>query len=178
MITLIPIIIPPSPNPPPSLNAPNPATPKSSTTAVVVGSQTLLPGTPLTVGGTASILSNGQTTIIEGTIISIAPGGTQVVLGGVQTIDLPPPPPTPVVVTIGSSTITVTGAGELIVGSQTLAPEQAITVDGTIFSLARSASHIVIDGSTIPITLAPAPTVGSLAFTLNGESDGDSGSLD
>jgi hypothetical protein len=116
---------------------------------VVVGSQTLQPGGPaIVIGGV--------------TPVSLVPSATALVIGGSTTLQLPrvsnnpiPPP----VLTVGSSTLTPNAATQFFVApGQTLTPGGIATVDGTIVSLAPSASFVVIGGSTqlLP-TAAPGP---------------------
>ncbi|KAJ4373027.1 hypothetical protein N0V83_003318 [Neocucurbitaria cava] len=121
---------------------------------VVVGSQTLRPGGPaITIGGI--------------TTVSLAPSATAIVVGGTTSqlpqVFVPPaqsaarPPP---VLTIGSSTLTPNAATQFFVApGQTLTPGGVATVDGTVVSLAPSASFVVIGGSTqlLP-TAAPVAT--------------------
>ncbi|KAH8624160.1 hypothetical protein IG631_20899 [Alternaria alternata] len=104
---------------------------------VIVGSQTLRAGgSPVTVG--------------DGTLVSLAPSATAIVVDG-RTSRLPQagqsrPPP---VLTIGSTTLTPNAATQFFVGpGQTLSPGGVATIDGTVVSLAPSASFIVIGGST------------------------------
>lgn len=124
---------------------------------VVVDSQTLRPGGPaITVGG--------------GTIVSLVPSATAIVIGGVTSqlpqVFNPAPQPTvrpPPILTIGSTTLTPNAATQFFIApGQTLTPGGIATVDGTVVSLAQSASFLVIEGSTqvLPIT---APGVGPSA---------------
>jgi hypothetical protein len=131
---------------------------------VVVGTQTLSPGGPaITVGGTP---------------VSLAPSATAIVIGG-TTLKLPQavttaaaPPP---VLTIGSTTLTANAATQFSVApGQTLTPGGAVTISGTVISLAPSASFLVIGGSTqlLPtatpvVTVAPEIVVGGTTFTGN-----------
>jgi hypothetical protein len=104
---------------------------------VVVGSQTLQPG--------------GSAVNVEGgTPVSLAPSPTAIVVGG-KTSQLPRvfQPPTPPMLTIGSSTLTPNAATQFFIApGQTLTPGGVATVDGTIVSLAPSASFVVVGGST------------------------------
>ncbi|KAF1848876.1 uncharacterized protein K460DRAFT_375646 [Cucurbitaria berberidis CBS 394.84] len=122
---------------------------------VVVGSQTLRPGGPaITVGGV--------------TPVSLAPSATAIVVGG-TTSQLPqrfnpptlPPIRPPPLLTIGSSTLTPNAATQFFIGpGQTLTPGGVVTVDGTVVSLAPSATFVVIGGSTQMLPTpgsAPAP---------------------
>ncbi|KAL1792459.1 hypothetical protein ACET3X_008966 [Alternaria dauci] len=128
---------------------------------VIVGSQTLRAGgSPVTIG--------------DGTVVSLAPLATAIVVDG-RTSRLPQvaqsrPPP---VLTIGSTTLTPNAATQFFVGpGQTLSPGGVATIDGTIVSLAPSASFVVIGGSTqalpelLPIPGSPPQfVIGSSTFT-------------
>tara|TARA_R110002003_G_scaffold117_1_gene10355 strand:- start:13499 stop:15667 length:2169 start_codon:yes stop_codon:yes gene_type:complete len=124
---------------------------------VVVGSQTLQPGGPaIIVGGV--------------TPVSLVPAATAIVVGGTNTVQLPPvlspaqqPARPPPVITIGSSTLTPNAATQFFIApGQTLTPGGTAVVDGTVVSLAPSASFIVIGGST-QVLQAPPPVVGTVA---------------
>ena len=131
---------------------------------VVVGTQTLSPGGPaITVGGTPVSLAPSATAIVIGGTTSILPQA-------VTTAAAPPP-----VLTIGSTTLTANAATQFLVApGQTLTPGGAVTVSGTVISLAPSASFLVIGGSTqlLPtatpaVTVAPEIVVGGTTFTGN-----------
>lgn len=114
---------------------------------IVVGSQTLQAGgAPVNVGG--------------GTMVSLAPSATAIVVDG-STSRLPQVTPArpPPVLTIGSTTLTPNAATQFFVGpGQTLTPGGVATVDGTVVSLAPSASFVVIGGSTQVLPgSSPAP---------------------
>ncbi|KAJ5029889.1 hypothetical protein PSV08DRAFT_385118 [Bipolaris maydis] len=114
---------------------------------VVVGSQTLQPG--------------GSAINVGGTPVSLAPSPTAIFVGD-KTSQLPQifPSPAPPVLTVGPSTLTPNAATQFfITPGQTLTPGGVATVDGTIVSLAPSASFVVIGGSTqiLPISSAPLP---------------------
>ena len=105
---------------------------------LVIGTQTLHPGgTPLT---------------ISGTVISLFPSGTAFLIAG-STIALSPPLSTipPTILTLGTTTdITTTdAAGDLVIGTQTLLPGEAVTVAGTVLSLDPAATEVVIGGTKI-----------------------------
>lgn len=155
----------------------NPANPSPGNTVIIIGTQTLSPGGVITVGGSTSTLPNGQTTVSGGTQLVLDPQGTQVIVGGTSTINLPPPvtaQPTPVV-TVGDQTITVAPSEPIVVAGTTLQPGSTIVVGGTTVSLAPGGTQIVVDGSTIPLPLPNSAqtvppmvvTVGSSTFTAN-----------
>jgi hypothetical protein len=115
---------------------------------VAVGSQTLQPGGPaIVVGGV--------------TPVSLVPSATAIVVGGTRTVQLPQvsqepiPPP---ILTIGTSTLTPNAATQFFIApGQTLTPGGTATIDGTLISLAPSASFLVVGGST---QLLPAAAPG------------------
>jgi hypothetical protein len=112
--------------------------------AIVIGTATLNPGQPpVTIGGT---------------VVSIAPSGSAIIVGG-QTSAVPrvifpaeaiqTQAPAPPVLTIGSSTFTANGATRFFIDpGQTLTPGGTATIDGTVVSLDPAASFIVVGGST------------------------------
>lgn len=130
----------------------------------VVGGQTVTPGSPaITVNG-----PNGQTTI------SVAQGGSSVVINGnTQAIT---PLSTPAPLTLGGSTFSAVGGSTFVVGSQTLTPGGVITFTdaqghATTVSLGPSASFAVINGVTTTlasgamITQAPVLTIDGSLFS-------------
>ncbi|KAF2681583.1 hypothetical protein K458DRAFT_433400 [Lentithecium fluviatile CBS 122367] len=171
VLTLVPTIITPvqSTANPQNPN-PNPV-PQPSGTAVIIGTQTLQPGSAITVGGTTTTLPNGQTTVTGGTELVLDPQGTQVIVDRTSTLNLPPAVPVqqtaaPVVVTVGDQTITAAPSGPIVIGTQTLLPGSTILVDGTTLSLAPSGSQLVVGSSTIPLTSAPEVTAAPVVVTL------------
>ena len=153
----------------------------NSPTEVVgtVGSQTIGIGpSSVVVVGTQTLSPGGPAITVDGTPVSLAPSATAIVIGGttsklpqaVTTAAAPPP-----VLTIGSTTLTANAATQFLVApGQTLTPGGAVTVSGTVISLAPSASFLVIGGSTqlLPtatpaVTVAPEIVVGGTTFTGN-----------
>ena len=108
-----------------------------------IGSGTLIPGSPaITVSGTA---------------ISLAISETALVLGS-STIALGSASHSRQVLTFAGSTITAEANSDFPIGAQTLiAGAPVITISGTPISLAPSATALVIDSSTIPLTPASHP---------------------
>ena len=162
-----------------------------SATQVVIGSSTkdLAPAITLppltfdshiyTANSASDYIIDGQTLIpggpaltVSGTRLSLAPSGTEVIIG-TSTIPLNPTAPSshPPPLTIGSQTITPNAAGVYLIAGQTLIPGgPAITVSGTRLSLAASATQVVIGTSTIPLnptTSLPLLTIGSQTITPN-----------
>ncbi|KAL8690363.1 MAG: hypothetical protein Q9218_004173 [Villophora microphyllina] len=131
-----------------------------SSSHFVIGSQTLAPG--------------GSAITHSGTVLSIPPSGSGVVIGP-STQSIQPANPTPVI-TVGSSTLTADSSSYFVLGSQTLAPGgSAITHSGTVISLAPSASALVVAGQTQALTPAlatplPSITAGGQVVTENSAS--------
>jgi hypothetical protein len=124
----------------------------------VIGGQTLAPG--------------GQAITVSGTTISLAAGGSSVVIDGVPSAVINPPAMLAPTIVIGNNVFTpVSGSGStFVIADQTLAPGgQAITVSGTVISLAPLASFVVVNGVTstfataaaAQITTAPTLTLGN-----------------
>lgn len=121
------------------------------------------PGGDNFVIGGSTTLTPGQTITIDDTpvVIQTSAGRPEVIIGS-TTIPLQPheagpeitgaPVPLAPALTIGTQTITANAHTEYIVGDQTLTPGgPALTVSGTILSLAPSATALVIDGETSSI---------------------------
>ena len=131
------------------------------------GGQTLTPG--------------GPAVTISGTRLSLAPGGTQVVVGS-STIGIIPtftPPSLPLLpLTLGSQTYTADSNYHYTIASQTLTPGgPAVTISGTRVSLAPGGTEAVVGGSTIELTptftpSSPVPilTLGSQTYTAESNS--------
>lgn len=132
----------------------------NSASKYVVGGQTLTPGAPAVT--------------ISGTRISLAPSGTQVVVGS-STIGLGSTFTLPPALTVGSQTYTADSKSEYTIAGQILTPGgPAVTVSGTRLSLAPGATQLVLGSSTIDLTPANTPpplTFGSRTFTANSASD-------
>ncbi|MCJ1482272.1 hypothetical protein MMC06_002435 [Schaereria dolodes] len=108
---------------------------------LVIGSQTIIPG--------------GPAATISGTIVSLAPAATALILGS-STINLTPIATLPenplAMITVGGSVITANSNAAFVLGSRTLLPGgPAVTIAGTPISLAPSASLVIIGSSTIPL---------------------------
>jgi hypothetical protein len=109
----------------------------------IISGQTLAAGSEVTLvsGSSTAIValktSNSRTYLVIGTLTSMLPEQTA------SEGDIQPP-----AFTIGSSVITPNSASEYVIASQTLRPGAAITVSGSIISLASHATEIVIGTST------------------------------
>lgn len=121
---------------------------------VAIGTQTLQPGGP-------------AITIGPGTILSLPPSGSALIVGGTtsvlpQILNSALQAATPPVLTIGSHTLTPNAATQFFIGpGQTLTPGGTAVVDGTKVSLESSAAFVVIGSSTkiLPAPGAVAPQV-------------------
>ncbi|KAF2274417.1 uncharacterized protein EI97DRAFT_350256, partial [Westerdykella ornata] len=131
---------------------------------VVVGSETLKPGSQITVGGNPVSLEPAGSNIVVGTKTSALP---------VVPVGPAPNNPPPPIITIRRSTLTPNAATQFsLAPGQILTPGGRATLDGTVVSLGPSASFVVIGGSTRmlppPIPAAtPPPTIvlGQSTFT-------------
>ena len=138
-----------------------------SASGYVIGSQTLVPGSAITVSNTPiSLASNAAAVVIGSSTIPLAVPGSGIVTA------LP-------VITFGSQAITANSASNYVLGSQTLVPGSAITVSNTVVSLATNAAAVAIGSSVIPLAVPnpassaalPVLTFGSQAITANAASD-------
>ncbi|MCJ1396545.1 hypothetical protein MMC18_009436 [Xylographa bjoerkii] len=123
----------------------------NSASAFTLGTQTLIPGGPA---------------ITEaGTMLSLAPSATAIVIGDIAIPLQPSPPPAPQI-TIGNSIYTANSASAFVIGTQTLLPSgPALTISGTTYSLFPSATALLFDSSTISIAALLVGTSTTL-FTL------------
>ncbi|RDW77304.1 hypothetical protein BP6252_05357 [Coleophoma cylindrospora] len=122
----------------------------------VIGSQTLSPGSAITV--------SGQT-------VSLSPFGSAVIINGFSLPSQSPTPP-PVVISYGSLAITANSQSGFVIGSQTLFPGSAITVNGQVLALPGPSSPprgvIVFGSSTITENSASNFVIGSQTLTPGG----------
>ncbi|KAK7613606.1 hypothetical protein BKA81DRAFT_416251 [Phyllosticta paracitricarpa] len=133
-----------------------------SSSAFVIGQQTLAPG--------------GPAIAVGGTTISLAPSATAVVVNGVSSPlpDAAKAAPNPPIITVGSNAYTANAATQYYLGpGQILTPGGAANVEGTVVSLGPSASYVVVGGSTqafqsAMITAAPAIAAGEF-FAIGGQ---------
>lgn len=98
-----------------------------------------------------TLSAGGSAITVSGTRLSLASGGKDLVIGS-STEHLQPQilassteAPT---LTFGNAHITADAASEYVIGSQTLLPGQAITVSGTILSLASDDAFLKVGSST------------------------------
>ncbi|KAL8828694.1 MAG: hypothetical protein Q9170_006497, partial [Blastenia crenularia] len=107
---------------------------RGSNSEILIGTQTLTPG--------ASALTISSTPIFFG------PSGSSLVIGSSTISLLFPINNEPTVLEISGFTFTETSSSVFIMGSQTLKQGSAITVNGTIVSLAPDATGVVVAGQT------------------------------
>ena len=108
------------------------------TERLVYGSQTLVPG--------------GPALTVSGTVFSLPPSGTDLVVNGVTQ-------PVPIVPAATEA---------LVLGSETLTPGGAITVSGTVLSLAPGGAAVVVGGQTELLTSTGMVNVGDVIFSVFG----------
>ncbi|MCJ1420146.1 hypothetical protein MMC32_006503 [Xylographa parallela] len=109
---------------------------------------------------TLTSLASGPTLTISDTVLPLIPSGTALL--SASTIPLYPPTITTLaaILTLGTSTYTAipNAAGDLVVGTQTLLPGEAVTVAGTLLSLDPAGTEVVIGGTrTVPIAGGGVP---------------------
>ncbi|TKA68397.1 hypothetical protein B0A49_10641, partial [Cryomyces minteri] len=114
-------------------------------TTYTIASQTLTPGGVITVSGTVISLTPSATAIVVNSVT------TTLFPAGVVTTSAP-------LLTVGASTYTANAGTTFTIGGQTLTPGGVITVSGTIISLSASATIAVV--GTVTETLFPATTTG------------------
>ncbi|MCJ1317982.1 hypothetical protein MMC15_003309 [Xylographa vitiligo] len=151
---------PPLSTAPPAVLTLGAATYTASTNAagnLVIGTQTLVPG--------------GQPLTISGTVLSLFPSGTALLLAG-STIPLfPPLPTTPSrILTLGTAPYTAitNTAGNLVIGTQTLLPGEAVTVAGTVLSLDPAGTKVMIESTTTVPFPRGVGAIGGLQTTMVG----------
>ena len=108
----------------------------------IISSQTLTAGGVITISGTPISLAPGYTQVVVGSSTEALAGLTTAGFGkGAGGIEAP-------TLTISSQIITANSEGQYIIGSQTLTAGGAITVSGTLVSLAPGDTQLVVGSST------------------------------
>ncbi|KAJ4350500.1 uncharacterized protein N0V89_009121, partial [Didymosphaeria variabile] len=120
------------------------------------------PGPSFSIDG--QLLTPGGVITDSGTTISLAPGGTALIVNGVTT---PLAPGQSAPLTIGSHTYTAlpSSGPSFIIDGQILTPGGAITVSGTTISLAPGATALIVNGVTTPLALSATLTIGPHTYT-------------
>ena len=123
---------------------------------MVIGTQTFALGpTPST------ITSDGSTFVVGPTGVAVVVDGSTSLLAGAGTLTAAPNPDT---ITINGEVLTANSDGDFVIGTQTLTPGgPAITVSGTVISIAEGATELVIGTSTSQL--------GGLIASFFGDSD-------
>jgi hypothetical protein len=120
-----------------------------------------------------STLSFGQPTTVDGSVIELTTdvSGSTVVIAGDTTITLPALAPAPEITSSSDNvlenieTIVVSGTTQYVIGSQTLAPDHAITVEGTVISMTtNSGTTLLIVGDKTSTLKPEASTTQSTIF--------------
>lgn len=131
--------------------------------------------------GSKTLSPGGPAITVSGTPVSLGPAASILVIATSTETLRPNSPITAAqpLITIAGSTYTADAAGDYIIGSQTLRPgAPAITVSGTVISLAPSASDVFIGTSTeilrpnLPIT-ATLPLINIAGTTYTADAAGN-----
>ena len=131
----------------------------NSASAFVINSQTLDPGSAVTISGKA---------------VSLPPSATYVLIGSSELPFLTETPP-PTILTFAGHTYSANSASDFAIGGQVLTPGGAITISGIPVSLPTSSGVAIIAGSTVPLitpgAAAEGLTFADQTFTANSASD-------
>jgi hypothetical protein len=120
-----------------------------------------------------STLSFGQPTTVDGSVIELTTdvSGSTVVIAGDTTITLPALAPAPQITSSLDNvletieTTVVSGTTQYVIGSHTLAPDHAITVEGTVISITTYSGNTFLIVGDKTSTLEPeASTTQSTTF--------------
>ncbi|KAL8992211.1 MAG: hypothetical protein Q9169_007277 [Polycauliona sp. 2 TL-2023] len=158
-----------------------PLLPSANLPVLTIGGSTVAPdaSSNYVIAG-QTVFPGGPAINVDGSVISLAPSATALLVGGsTQALTQSPVLATmlPPMITVGGQTISPNPASDYVLGSQILKPGSAITVSGSVVSLAPGASNIVIDGSTRRLTPQlvslstghPALTIGTSTITANAQ---------
>ncbi|KAK4995182.1 hypothetical protein LTR60_007936, partial [Cryomyces antarcticus] len=127
---------------------------------LTIGGTTYTANTDTTYTIAGQTLTPGGVVTVSGTVISLTPSATAIVLNGVTSALFPAGVVTTSapLLTVGASTYTANAGTSFTIGGQTLTPGGVITVSGTVISLSPSATIAVV--GTVTETLFPATTTG------------------
>jgi len=166
----------------------------SSLPVIIIASSTIATDSSSNfVFGSHTIIPGGSPTVISSSTFSLAPSGSALIVNGATSVIQPPPSPSTTysasppnlasiiagaftghpAITELSQTISADSFSQFIIGSQTLAPGSLpLTISGSTFSLAPSASAIIINGITGALFVTPSPippilTINSQPLTPN-----------
>lgn len=178
--TSTPLVMPIQPAP--SVQSTSPAQnlqSASSLPIIIIASSTIaVDSSSNFVFGSHTMIPGGSPTVISSSTFSLAPSASALIVNG-ATSTIPPPPSSPSpslasppnlasiiagaftghpAITALSQTISADSSSQFIIGSQTLAPGSSpLTISGSTFSLAPSASAIIVNGITSAIFVTPNP---------------------
>ncbi|KAL8857187.1 MAG: hypothetical protein Q9178_006242 [Gyalolechia marmorata] len=127
---------------------------RGSGSNLVIGTQTMNPG--------ASAVT------VSGTPVSVALGGTAIVVGSLtEPVSVAPMQG---IVTAGAFTFERGSGSDIAIGTQTItAGAAAVTISGTPISLPAAGTAVVVDGSTVQLSgPTPAPTTAPVTLDING----------
>lgn len=131
---------------------------RASNGGIVIGSNTLAPGSQTTVAGHVVSAGAGSSNnvVIDGSTQTLATSASAV---------LQTPSPLQAPVLIGGQSVARASNGAIVIGSSTFAPGTQATIDGHTISAAPNNDNVVVDGTTqiLPTTAGavletPAPT--------------------
>lgn len=111
--------------------------------AIIIGGTIVKPGSaPITLGGTTfSVPINGGGVVVNGNTMNIPP-----------TAAATPP-------TVGGHQVQAGSNGAIVIGTDVLsAGGPAATISGTVISALPGGSRVIVNGNTMPLAVAPAPT--------------------
>jgi hypothetical protein len=121
--------------------------------------------------GTNTLKPGGPAVTVDGSTLSLGPGGTIAIINGVtQTLVNVPMITSPPVLTVGGYIVSATligGTTQLIIGGQTLSPGSAVTISGTTYSLPSSGSGTVIVVNGVTSTFNPNQLLGQQSIVAS-----------
>ena len=118
------------------------------------------------VGPSATLIPGGPPITISNTPVSLAASANYVVVGLSTYARGALPASAVALLPLGGTFISANTASQFIIGSQTLNPGGAVTVEGTQISLPSGASYVLVGSSTVSLVAPPAITTspGILSF--------------
>ena len=133
---------------------------ENSQSEYIVGSQTLSPGGSdiIVAGQTFSLASFGTELVMESTAIALdsGPALATVTIPLAKITEVPAAP----AITFNGATVTRDVSSDYIIGGQTLMPGgPALTISGTVLSLAESGTVLILGSSTVSISPIPSPPI-------------------
>ena len=163
------------PIPAPTLNFGGTVYTENSASVFIIGSQTLQPGSAIVIDGTTVSLASGATAAVIGgssvPLATFAPDGDE---GGSLSAVTGPE-----ALTFGGSIYVANSASMYVVGGQTLTQKGAVTVDGTVISLAPGGTEVIVGSSTETLGVVVAttgPPIGGAIWSVFNGGTGNGGS--